>query len=342
MNSDIFLFPEMLISDIDLTECEPIETHSKIIDSSEVKIKKSPDEQHFIFHFAIHEITNYKLKVFIGYVIKFIRSIHPSIQQIEGYSLFNKKFENSLSNKRDEFSLSIITPYKDLILDQIKPKGIILNPTQKTIIAYGIVNAMLYLVNKNIFNGDLKITNIALDSNLYPILLNVGIPQIRYQLSSRKKDLSSFVDINITAPEIFLPNSQFTEKSDIYSFGHILAFLYLNSIPKMTLVDEAVPPDTLITLIKDLNVRPNRDIFYSNQDPSKQDPIILLIQKCWDPNPDLRPTFKEIFEKFEKNQLFFKETNLKKDGDFEKYKNYIKKEENEILQKFNFSSINVK
>ena len=84
------------------------------------------------------------------------------------------------------------------------------------------------------------------------------------------------------APEI-LKEEKYNEKADVYSFGVILFFMISGGqMPKITIIQmgngkKAPIPDTFTEFASD------------------------LINKCWETDPDDRPSFQEIAESLEKN-----------------------------------------
>ncbi|CAG8495948.1 7003_t:CDS:1, partial [Racocetra fulgida] len=90
------------------------------------------------------------------------------------------------------------------------------------------------------------------------------------------------------APEI-LRGKQYTQASDIYSFG-IVAYELFSGLPPYY----NVPHNTSLTINICNGLRPNSDIINVPQLLKK------LIIKCWDDNPLVRPTASELFDLFGK------------------------------------------
>jgi len=89
------------------------------------------------------------------------------------------------------------------------------------------------------------------------------------------------------APEVMM-NEPFNEKADVYSFGLILWFLLMKEEP-FTEFQELEPFTKAICIDK---MRPPI--------PDTCNPNLkTLIENCWHPNPNMRPTFKEIIPRIE-------------------------------------------
>lgn len=91
------------------------------------------------------------------------------------------------------------------------------------------------------------------------------------------------------APEI-LENLQFNEKCDVYSFGIILWCLLTREEPFKEFNDF----ERFRMAVCRHNVRPE---IPNNCEPS----LRLLIDRCWDRNPEVRPSFAQVcFQKQKK------------------------------------------
>src|SRR5436190_4756067 len=86
------------------------------------------------------------------------------------------------------------------------------------------------------------------------------------------------------APEV-LRGNEYTKKSDIYSLGVII-----NEIISIFPPFYNQPHDFLLALDICRGLRP--EIREKTPQPLKE-----LIQKCWDANPDNRPTSEQVLEK---------------------------------------------
>ena len=157
------------------------------------------------------------------------------------------------------------------------------NITNKFITILGISLGMRYSHSINMVYRNLNPGNILLDANFYPKICGFHsfIP-----FSDSEKLKQSFGNLKFCAPEISSKEGYNGKKSDVFSFGLLLYSIIYDSLP---FYDEN-----------------NSYNFYDvNQKISKGERPILkdendfkfvnsLIIRCWDLNPENRPTFDEI------------------------------------------------
>ncbi|MCL7049248.1 hypothetical protein MKW94_000542 [Papaver nudicaule] len=162
-----------------------------------------------------------------------------------------------------------------------------LSVNHKLIIARDAASGLQYLHSKGIGYFNLKLTN---------VLVNLSDPNVP---KAKIGDLGIFNFKMVTnplepggdlrgilpwiAPEELL-GSHFgvTEKVDIFSFGIVLWELYTEKVPYAEMDD-----DTLLDRFKTGKLRPDiPDLCPGNWRK--------LMKQCWDSNPGVRPSFKEI------------------------------------------------
>lgn len=140
------------------------------------------------------------------------------------------------------------------------------NDTTRTMIAIGIVTAMQYLLEMGLLHGNLKPSNIMLDmiddDQVVPRVAEFGL----VEFAKDRKDEDGYDPLD---PE-------FTEKSDVFSFGQILG-----------------------------------DMFESRRETGRSKSIEKLISKCTKDNPNQRPSFQQIFKMFETHEVEFPKTDRK-------------------------------
>lgn len=169
-----------------------------------------------------------------------------------------------------------------------------LTGTEKSTIALCISCSMVYLHSKNIVNYDLCSENIFLYDNDYPKLGNFGLrPQIDYFPDD--KQIKSVEIDRWTPPELYddgIPSP----KTDVYSFGIILWELLTQELP----FSDAIPTEYETRIVKN-----------EERPPIPPDtPKILkkLIELCWSPDPEQRPSYNKIFELFSTKKILFPNT----------------------------------
>lgn len=216
---------------------------------------------------------------------------HPCIIKLIGLSLPSKNDQN--------FRLySEYIPNKPLIKYLKKEEPIELNATQKTKIIYGIASAMKYLHSIDIAHRDLKPENVLLNSEFEPVLTDFELSRICNDDISMSARMGTPYYM---APELFEDGSskdnKITKKIDVYSFAVTLLsffttnFRYIGAKPKKVM--------QIGNIIKDgkrLQIPEDTPPFYTN-----------LITECWSLNPDSRPSFDEIVNRFESSDDFLLE-----------------------------------
>ena len=168
-----------------------------------------------------------------------------------------------------------------------------LNATQKTNIAMGIAHGMKYLHAHGIIHRDLKSPNILLDERLLPKVADFGLGRFVSDSDKSSQPMTQNVGTPIwMAPELF-GGEQYRFPVDVYAYGMILYELLTEEIP-----------------FKGLNTMQIVSILSRDQRPvipkeHQGSPIAALIERCWAREPSERPTFEEIYAKFESVSVMF-------------------------------------
>lgn len=163
----------------------------------------------------------------------------------------------------------------------LSPSGY--DETQKLIIAYGIARGMQVLHKKKIIHRDIKPENIFLNELYEPKIADFGLSKMTEGTIFQSETVGTPL---FMAPEL-LNEVEYTDKVDVYAYGMLLYNLIELEIPFHYLGEI-----NMFILTKHINngERPEFVIPTSYED---------LIVRCWDQNPDDRPTFKEIVEELE-------------------------------------------
>lgn len=175
----------------------------------------------------------------------------------------------------------------DKILDKIRQSIAPIDYEQHKcpIILIGIARSMMLLHKHKIIHGDLKPSNILLDKNYLPKLTDFQ--------DSRVENTQITYTTLYSAPEVLL-NLQFSEKSDVFSFGIIMYEVITNLFPYSDLINRSYHVSQNI-------INGDRPKFTA---PIKES-LKNLIEQCWSHNPKDRPSFEEIFYKLAYDQNYY-------------------------------------
>ncbi|CAD5223547.1 unnamed protein product [Bursaphelenchus okinawaensis] len=148
-------------------------------------------------------------------------------------------------------------------------------------IAWQIVDAMSYVVMKEIIHRDLAARNVLLSKPLTAKISDFGLA---INASPETKASSTKLPIKWTALEAL--HGTFSEKSDVWSFGVLLYEIYSDAADPYP----NIPGESLLGHLEK-GTRP--DI------PEKTpENIIPIMTSCWEEKPEDRPNFEKLHEKF--------------------------------------------
>jgi len=212
--------------------------------------------------------------------------------------------------RRDSSStIGILMEFANLgtLYDRIHNHFVKINPPSY---AAQIVDAMVYLYSRKnpIMHKDLKSKNILISEHVIKVA-DFGLAEMS---SSQADSMFSTTGYQtILSPERFCLDSKgnpqlFTEKADVFSFGLILWEL----LTRMELVVECyqLPSDPVSYKInpkvwrlvegneksEDFLIKVARGARPKIPDHCPHKEYIRLMQRCWQDNPEERPTFQEI------------------------------------------------
>lgn len=214
-----------------------------------------------------------------------IRIQHPTIIKFFGYSLEDFTGNNNVTILME---LSINGSLSDY-LDKVKNKQADFdNNTVRQIILIGITRAMMYLHQNHILHRDLKPLNVLLDSDYHPKIIDFGLSKF-FEPDKTPNATNNCGTPIYMEPEI-ISNDLYSEKTDVYAFGILMYEVVTNKIPYPMYQSGKMTYFQFSKKVVEENYRPIFDL------PVKKS-IQELIEKCWSPNPEKRPSFENLFNK---------------------------------------------
>ncbi|XP_020832316.1 receptor-interacting serine/threonine-protein kinase 1 isoform X2 [Phascolarctos cinereus] len=175
-----------------------------------------------------------------------------------------------------------------------------------------VIEGMCYLHGEGVIHKDLKPENILVDDDFHVKIADLGVASFKTWSKLTKEENNRQRKINTTAkvnagclstvakanagtllymaPEHLNDiNAKPTDKSDVYSFAIVLWAIFANKEP----YENAICEQQIITCVGNGN-RPNVGEI-ADKCPKE---IINLMVRCWNGNPDKRPTFRDIDQEF--------------------------------------------
>lgn len=178
--------------------------------------------------------------------------------------------------------------------------------TMKTIAAYDIARGMEYIHSFSIVHRDLKSLNILLDENDRIRICDFGFSRHCDEAQHQSKTIGTPPWM---APELLLGSKTFTSKIDVYSYGILLSEIATCRKPYF-----GMSKTNLFYRIAKQGLRPEL--------PDDLNPLMRdLITQCWDEDPNVRPPFHEIVQRFQNLEVMFNGT------DVDKFIEYMRNEE---------------
>ncbi|KAH0786149.1 TKL family protein kinase [Histomonas meleagridis] len=224
-------------------------------------------------------------------ITEFCKINHPSIGKIIGKI-----------NPQSGHSLRLVSEYypngslEDLIIKISKknpPKWY--NPTVISKIIFGTAVGLSKLHENNIIHGNLKPSNILISSDFTPKIMDISVNSIT-------------ANSQYCAPEIFLGTNDYTPSIDIYSFGMLLCFIYVQESP----FDESLP----LVDLGDFVIDGERPILPG----SIPEHIQQLIELCWSTKPSDRPTLNYLIRILSEENYLYPGTDV---ASFNEYKSLL-------------------
>ncbi|XP_038072971.1 tyrosine-protein kinase Yes-like [Patiria miniata] len=151
-----------------------------------------------------------------------------------------------------------------------------------------IASGMDYLGSHNMVHRDLTVRNVLMGEGKLVKIAGLGMTRMM-ENGAYKAELDEDIPVKWTAPEAALDRC-FTVKSDVWSFGFLLAEMITCSSPYPGLTDEAVL----------------KMVTHGYRMPKMQgcpDSLYNLMLKCWDKDPTARHTFEFLHSCFDEKSI---------------------------------------
>jgi serine/threonine protein kinase len=158
-------------------------------------------------------------------------------------------------------------------------------PTGKGILICGIVLGMRFVHSKGYIHRDLTPNNILLNGRGEALIADFGLSKPESDNATMSCEPGT---VWYSALELFCEGVTYTAKIDVFSFGLVLYEI---------LAGKAVFPSSMppFEVIRALRGHAMPEIL-----PFCDANMQALIQRCWSPDPNARPSFDEILSEFEK------------------------------------------
>ena len=273
-NNIIKILKNLKLDQIDLNKFEIINT---IYSNSKTMVYLIKDKHTKCLYVAKELLTN-EYKDFIRELTILSKLDHPFIVKVIGYSLQNYKQEPSKIIIMEHIKNGSLSRILSEERNQISIE--IWNNTMKLIVIYGIAEAISYLHSIGIIHLDLKPENVLINDYIFPILCDFGISML---INCREEDQPPFGGSQpYYSPEV-LNKAIRTIKCDSFSFGIFVYVIILKRIPFENHDFYCYQYDVLYKRDK-----------WPKLDESTPEFYRMLIENCWQFDPEKRPTFDDI------------------------------------------------
>lgn len=178
-----------------------------------------------------------------------------------------------------------------------------------------IIEGMCYLNEQHVIHKDLKPDNILVDDDFHIKIADLGVASFKAwskltkEETNRQRKLKSSTGPKTNAGTLFFMapehlksvHARPTEKSDVYSFGIVLWVILANKEPYENAIAEKQVCFCVVN-----GDRPETEETWPPE-------VVGLMQRCWDENPDNRPTFVECDQLFRPFYSSLLEMDVEKD-----------------------------
>ncbi|KAK8841461.1 hypothetical protein M9Y10_027079 [Tritrichomonas musculus] len=193
-----------------------------------------------------------------------------------------KVLSKKTQTKDEVTTVALFIEFIDFTLKDCLAKDIVRN-TLKARIVVEISHGMKYIHSKKMIYRDLKIDNIMLNSVFQAKLIDFGLVSINEILFDAEMIGTLTMTKNVgddefMSPEMMNDDDDYDNKTDVYSFGVIVYFLFVGKMPNQSIKDKSM----------------KKKIKMPDVSPSVSKCCIDLMSMCLEIDPKTRPSFNEI------------------------------------------------
>mmetsp|Transcript_8085 Transcript_8085/g.13859 ORF Transcript_8085/g.13859 Transcript_8085/m.13859 type:complete len:446 (+) Transcript_8085:75-1412(+) len=215
----------------------------------------------------VNQFSQETIDMFIQELAMLNKVKHPNCMKFMGASV-----------KPPRIIVTEILPNKSL-WDYLRSLGGAAPPREKALgYAVDVAAGMEYLHSIHMLHRDLKSMNVLLDKDFNAKLADFGLSRIKADSVAMTTGIGT---PQWMSPEL-LAQKPYNEKADVYAFGMTCWELYTGQPPFRGMKQMEVGLFV---------VRGGRPPFPPGTNDA--DPFVQLIKRCWDQNPDKRPTMAE-------------------------------------------------
>lgn len=190
--------------------------------------------------------------------------------------------------------------------------------TIRAINIFGIAAGLAFVHQNKVIHRDVKSDNVMLDSKYYPKIADFGFSKIFEEGTQDQINMTRKIGTPIyMAPELLIGDN-YSNKVDVFAFAMLLYELLTLRKPWSDKKDFKEKKFNLVSYIEK-GQRP------TILDKEISDKFKDLIKRCWETDPNARPTFVDIVNQLDdEKEDFFYESGLVDQEEFQDYVDLVK------------------